>query len=132
MSPKNDAKLVQQYPKIFADRFKDQRKTAMCWGFSCGDGWYEIIDALCVSIQNYIDDNQHKDIDQVIASQVKEKFGTLRFYYTGGDTLIDGMAWLAEEFSSRTCEECGRPGKTYDGGWVRTLCDHHAKEFYYD
>ena len=42
-----DAKLVEKYPQIFKNRFGDMRETAMCWGFECGDGWYNIIDTLC-------------------------------------------------------------------------------------
>ena len=46
-----------------------------------------------------------------MADQVKEKFGTLRFYYTGGDDRIDGMVRMAESMSAVTCETCGAPGK---------------------
>lgn len=67
-------------------------------------------------------------IPQVTLDQVKEKFGTLRFYYTGGDEYIHGMVTLAEAMSGVTCEECGKPGKQRKGGWIVTLCDEHAKE----
>jgi len=66
-------------------------------------------------------------IPQVVVTQVKEKFGTLRFYYEAGDDIIDGMVRMAEGMSSCTCEECGKPGKTVGGGWIRTLCDEHAE-----
>ena len=66
-------------------------------------------------------------IPQVTLDQVKEKFGTLRFYYSGGDDYIDGMVTLAESMSGVTCEECGNPGKRIGGSWVTTLCKEHAK-----
>lgn len=69
-----------------------------------------------------------KHVPQFVASQVKEKFGTLRFYYQGGDEYISGVINSAESTSCYTCEECGNPGKTRHGGWVRTLCDKHAQE----
>jgi len=47
MKEELDAKLVAKYPLIFKNRYGDMRETAMCWGFSCGDGWYNIIDTLC-------------------------------------------------------------------------------------
>ena len=58
------------------------------------------------------------------ASQVKEKFGTLRFYMSshldGMDELIDE----AERKSEVTCENCGKSGESRgDLGWVLTLCD---------
>lgn len=65
---------------------------------------------------------------QVVVEQVKEKFGTLRFYYRGGDDYVDGVVRMAEEMSAVTCEECGAPGRSRRGGWIRTLCDAHAKE----
>lgn len=62
---------------------------------------------------------------QVVAEQVKEKFGTLRFYYRGGDDYIDGVVSMAESMSAVTCETCGKPGTTTRGGWIRTLCEEH-------
>jgi hypothetical protein len=69
-------------------------------------------------------------IPQVTLDQVKEKFGTLRFYYTGGDDVIDGMVRMAESMSGTTCEGCGNVAETNwpkaenggIGGWVRTIC----------
>jgi hypothetical protein len=42
-----DEALCAKYPEIFRDRNGDMRTTLMCWGFECGDGWYNIIDILC-------------------------------------------------------------------------------------
>jgi hypothetical protein len=64
---------------------------------------------------------------QVVASQVKEKFGTLRFYYSGGDSVVSGIERMAESMTVVTCEKCGAPGKTRNGGWIQTLCDTHAE-----
>ena len=132
-----DEQLCAKYPKIFKDRHGDMRQTAMCWGFECGDGWYNIIDRLCANIQHYTDWNnenhakgykQYKEVPQVVAVQVKEKFGTLRFYYDGGDDTISGMVRMAESMSAVTCEECGAPGTTRGRGWIYTACDAHTKE----
>lgn len=64
---------------------------------------------------------------QVTVDQVKEKFGTLRFYYSGGDEYIAGLVTMAESMSGVMCEECGNPGKRIGGGWVTTLCKEHAE-----
>ena len=121
MNKELDEKLVKKYPKIFVNRNGDMRTTCMCWGFECGDGWYWLIDNLCNSIQSYIDNNS---ISQVITTQVKEKFGGLRFYYDGGNEKIDGMVWLSEHMSYHICEVCGSTeniGRTK--GWMFTLCE---------
>lgn len=64
-------------------------------------------------------------ISQVVAEQVKEKFGGLRFYYRGGDEFIHGLCSMAESMSYVTCEECGNPGKSNSGGWISTRCAAH-------
>jgi hypothetical protein len=64
-------------------------------------------------------------IEQVVAVQVKEKFGTLRFYCNGGDLYTQGVLEMAEAMSSVTCERCGAPAKIRGGSWHRTLCDQH-------
>jgi hypothetical protein len=67
------------------------------------------------------------EIVQVTVDQVKEKFGTLRFYYTGGDDYISGLVAMAESMSGVTCETCGNPGRRVGGGWITTLCKEHAE-----
>lgn len=61
-----------------------------------------------------------------VASQVKEKFGGLRFYVQAATSKHYNYISFAESMSYRTCEECGAPGKTYTDGWHRTMCDIHA------
>ena len=61
MSPELDAKLCQKYPLIFSQRYLSMKETAMCWGFECGDGWYNIIDALCANIQHSINEKNRSN-----------------------------------------------------------------------
>jgi len=51
----------------------------MCWGVSTGNGWEPIIRDLCIRIEQVMSDFKRFGI-KVEASQVKEKFGGLRFY----------------------------------------------------
>lgn len=138
MSPELDKKLCEKYPVIFRDRHGNKMTTAMCWGFDHGDGWYHLLDSLCHTIQSHIDSNQEhihwcyqngaeppEEIPQVVAVQVKEKYATLRFYYNGGDSHIDGAVHAIETLSRYVCEECGKPGEVRNDGWLRTLCDDH-------
>jgi hypothetical protein len=105
--------------------------------FSCGEGWYDLLHCLCHTIQGHIDSRErqndwlisrgdvptHDLVPQVRVQQIKEKFGTLRFYFRGGDEYIYGAVQLAEIMSECLCEDCGAPGKVREGGWIRTLCD---------
>jgi hypothetical protein len=47
-----DKKLCEKYPELFKHRHADPTLTPMAWGFDCGDGWYNLIDALCNTITN--------------------------------------------------------------------------------
>lgn len=179
MKQELDTLLCEKYPKMMVNRNKSPMETCMCWGFSCSDGWFNILNQLMGNIQHHIDwrekqrnwaiDNnimiaqckagnfdlfeqsmssvikpEYKEkrlaeilagdflsevpelIPQVTLDQVKEKFGTLRFYYTGGDDIIDGMVRMAESMSGVTCEECGAPGEQTSGGWIKTVCEAHT------
>lgn len=54
--------------------------------------------------------------------QIKEKFGELRFYYTGGDKQVTGMVRFAEHLCNKTCEVTGESGTLcIRGGWYKTL-----------
>jgi hypothetical protein len=109
------------YPKMFADRYG---------GFAVGAGWWPILEALCANIQSHIDwrNRESETVPQVVVEQIKEKFGGLRFYYQGGDEQVHGMVRMAEAWADASCEECGAPGKSRNGGWIRTLCDQHEAE----
>jgi hypothetical protein len=63
---------------------------------------------------------------QIECTQLKEKYGTLRFYINGGDDEIYGMISLAEYQSAHTCEHCGEPGELRDNNWIRCECDKHV------
>jgi len=123
MSPELERQLIEKYPKMF-------RENA---GIECGDGWYDIIDYLCAGIKVHTDFwNLNRAtrpvIEQVVVDQIKEKFGTMRFYYSGGDEYISGLASMAEAVTAITCEVCGERGSVRPTRWVKTLCDVHAAE----
>lgn len=139
-----DQKLCERFPLIMAERELPMTQTCMCWGFECGDGWYNIIAEAMHLIQSHIDfTNRRREIllqenkynqeipaqvSQVVFTQVKEKFGQLRIYFDGGDEYTHGVIRMAEAMSAHTCELCGAPGETNGQGWVRTLCELHRAQ----
>ena len=54
--------------------------------------------------------------------QVKEKFGTLRYYCGGSETIFKFIS-LAERLSAVTCEDCGKRGTANNSRWITTLCE---------
>jgi hypothetical protein len=65
----------------------------------------------------------------VVIAQYKEKFGTLRVYYDGGNDVVRGMVRYAEHLSSITCQDTGKTGQLCRrGGWYATLSKVQAKK----
>lgn len=127
MTPEHDEELVRRYPDIFAQRHLTVQQSCMAWGFECGDGWFSIIDTLCRVVMDHATATGQPVPE---AAQVKEKFGTLRVYWSGAaDDFVTGATWMGEAMSERTCELTGRPGQlTKRGGWYQTLCEEKAVE----
>jgi hypothetical protein len=186
MNSELQKKIFDKYPKMFGDRTKPMTETCMCWGLDVGDGWYNLIDILCealtytYSTSVKVDEEDGKRLGvkpykwesedgyyfiveppQIIATQVKEKYGTLRFYYreeyseevmslveTGKypdlqriidrySDYINGIVHFAETASGRTCEETGQSGELHAtggtrNGWLKTLNKEHAKTAFFD
>lgn len=177
MSPNLDQKLCEEFPSIFRNRNADETESCMHWGFECGDGWYNIIRGVCLAVTNNYSTSRgleldgrplpegmswkdpafdsyfwhYKGCDIFIADQVKEKYGTLRFYYhlewspenqkmaelypktaqliaTEQRQFVKGIIDMAETMSSITCEETGLIGELHiSGGWLKTLNVDFAK-----
>ena len=119
------------------------------FGCQCDNGWYDLLSEICEKIQSVYDKNGREP--DIVIDQIKEKFGTLRFYYHfGGDAPaihafdclgqgslrfhpgkgdnlheeISKIVEWGEKKSGEICEHCGSPGSMkVQNGWYRTLCD---------
>ena len=94
MNQELDNKLCEKYPKIFKDRYADMRTTAMCWGFECGDGWYNILDRLCSNIQSHIDWSRKQRLSDLrynrgLKSALAGDKSRLVKYYSYGGKVTD-------------------------------------------
>ena len=74
-----EQKLVERWPTWFNIK-GDIRLTAMPWGFTHGDGWFDIVWRLCEDLEPLVTEMEHAGGRQFEVLQVKEKFGGLRFY----------------------------------------------------
>ncbi len=87
--------------------------------YQCGPGWKKLIDPLVEQCK----------AENVRIGQIKEKFGTLRFYIDSGASpaLLNAIK-QAEHESGHTCDVCGAKDAQLrdDGEWYRTRCDTHA------
>lgn len=124
MNAEHTKYLYDTYPALYRQHAWPMSQTAMCWNFDCGTGWFSIIDDL----SRRITELDKRDGTQTEAVQVKEKFGTLRFYVNAESDAVSEAIREAEERSATTCEMCGLPGQLREGGWLRTLCDECAEK----
>ena len=65
-------------------------------------------------------------VPQVV--QVKEKFGSLRFYATKCNDVQSAAIEFAEQLTLKTCEVCGARGKVMERGWIKVRCKTHQGE----
>lgn len=157
MKDELELKLAEEFPfmrlwkNVDEQRKDDSHISQLYDAFYCDvdDGWYELIRGLCRDITTAYE-KAGLPVDIVI-DQVKEKFGTLRFYYHLGvhspvinalDLIEDGSSIGAmprvsdlqeeieqivekwEEESGNVCEKCGSAGELRDDlSWIQTLCD---------
>jgi hypothetical protein len=126
MKKELDEKLCKEFPLLYCGRYADKQTTCMCWGFAIGDGWYDIIYDLSSKLEPLI--AEMSEDGRPRASQVKEKFGGLRFYMSSETDEMSKLISEAESASYITCEKCGAPGEQRGGGWVKTLCDECNKK----
>lgn len=103
------------------------------YGIQCQSGWIDTIYQIHESILMVYPEYR--------ITQIKQKFGTLRFYidqYPKYNTIQNFMVTACirygEHLSQHTCERCGTPHRNEDGimrtvelrthyGWAHTYCD---------
>ena len=118
--------LYERYPDLFKNKNKTIMESCMAWGCECGAGWCELINSVCYIIKEH-EENKNYEKKEYIAvkfDQIKEKFGGLRIYFSGGDDYVEGVIRMAEEMSYKICEVCGNKGKPNKKGWIKTLCEN--------
>lgn len=101
--------------------FPDREPITVRWFCSVDDGWLQLL---------------HDCIEELIVAgwdkqttQIKEKFGGLRFYINTGTDEIYNIISKYEKLSYETCEVCGEHGELRDdcgwngGRWYKTMCN---------
>ena len=84
-----------------------------------GPGWHPLVNLLIERCKS----------SNTTITQVKEKWGGLRFYVGPHEDFLEGMIVLAENISYTICEQCGNPGSTEGSkSWIKTLCKDCRKQ----
>jgi len=106
--------LHTKYPKI-------AKTNLNCLNSFSDWGWFPLLIKLMDKLYPLIE-KEDMFIDFKIM-QIKEKFGSLRFYILIGTDEMYSVINEAEELSTHICEECGSlENIVYTKGWIQTLC----------
>lgn len=113
-------KIIDDHPHLYPNGIH----------IECDNGWLDIISDLSDKLEIEIKNDYEKyhgsdDYIPMYATQIKEKYGELRFYMNVCTAKMYELIDQAEALSAKTCEICGMPAKTRKGCWRRTLCDLH-------
>lgn len=130
--------FMERFPILFQNKDRSAMETCMCWGIECPIGWYHILEQLCTELEYSNLESVPKWGMAIVADQVKEKYGTLRFYFNVRDVdengkvdfdkknekLDDAKSKIvsdhlfafaqnlideAEHMTEETCADCGTP-----------------------
>ena len=81
-----ELKLAEEFPFMQQKKTLQEQKTEgrisdlySAFGCEVGDGWYELLHDMCSEIMEAY--QKAGEPVNLVVDQVKEKFGTLRFYY---------------------------------------------------
>lgn len=105
--------MIREYPNLY--HFVSY--------IECGPGWFDLINELSKNLEKLIIELDVPEEEKPVATQVKEKYGTLRFYLSAGTKEMNKLIEKAELVSSEICENCGKPGEIKGFGWCACLCD---------
>lgn len=123
MDKRKEKLLADRFPDFWNDLYGDETATCMAHGFQCGDGWFQLIWNLCEEIEAAL---KSDPVEGFKVEQVKEKFGSLRFYVSDENPRIEHAIKQAGELSEVTCENCGsREGRIrVSNGWHTCRCGY--------
>ena len=103
--------------------------------FEFKDGWTDLIYELGKDIEDLC---KLANCELPLIQQIKEKFGTLRFYYNTlnlqyppiVEKSIRALVTVAEIKSAEICEYCGKYGelRVSKRGLYFTVCDEHKED----
>lgn len=136
-------KQICEIDPIFTRQYgMSQMQSCMAYGFSYGDGWFQVTKKL-VNFTKIL----NKQLDQydlcVVCEQAKQKFGMLTIYWSiqklsnPYEEIEESLKDIKEEYwkrmneylkelvkqANQTCEYCGKKGELVSTKrWIKYIC----------
>lgn len=118
-------KLKISFPNIYRILGEKSLYPISMFGVECGKGWESLIYELSAKLESLIMKLPKEERESSYVVQIKEKYGSLRFYMSCETDEMFNLITQAEEESENTCEICGAPGKINGAGWLSCRCEEH-------
>lgn len=129
----DNKELIAEYPfllprNVFTDKVFESYDYSYTLLDDMPKGWKKAFgEQLCKELKKVlVEDNL---LDDYRVTQIKEKFGQLRWYDNYGSEKLYKVINKYESLSEHTCIECGCSGKMQDMfGWISPYCEDCYKK----
>lgn len=133
----DNKELIKKYPwlqirNIWTGELLDSEYYEFTWLDDLPDGWRKVFGLQMVEeLDQLLKKANYQDKYRI--SQIKEKYGELRWYDNGVPMEIskeyNKLLYKYEELSRHTCIVCGEPGEIdYKKYWMMPLCNKCKRE----
>lgn len=86
------------------------------------DGWRIAFgEQMCQELKEALE--KANKLDDYYPVQIKEKFGSLRWYTNFDTEETNKIVSKYEDLSAKTCIKCGKPATQITTGWISPYCD---------
>ena len=119
-------KLCDEFPfliphNVWTDEVPKDYNYEYTWIDSAPSGWKNLIIECCKEIKPILE--QHDWLDKYRITQIKEKWGGLRWYDFGAPSEVHNIIYKYELLSEKVCCVCGEPSTKLSTGWILPFCD---------
>lgn len=125
----SNRKLCEKYPFLKINDL-DGDPYAYTWLDDVPDGWRKaFVEQMCEEIkQALLEKGGEKSLHEYEIMQIKEKYGTLRWYDFNAPSKVQDIIDKYEDISADICIKCGESATVMTTGWIRPYCDECAKK----
>lgn len=127
MTIEENKALIERFPFLMPhNRFTDKIPEDFDYHYTeldvMPDGWRIAFgEQMCQEIKDALIEIDY--LDKYRITQIKEKYGMLRWYDFGGSRKIYDIISKYEGISQVTCIYCGKPATKITTGWISPYCD---------
>lgn len=119
-------RLIERYPFLEIRGWDESKPGDFCstWLDQMPMGWKKTLGIqLCEELREELLRIDPALLNTYKVSQVKEKYGTLRWYGVGYSDRMDDIITKYNDFSKYTCIICGKINvPIFDDGWISPFC----------